>query len=48
MGERGEKSRYRIIKYKEKQGRQHESWLKIEITAFVIVKMEWSPKLRKG
>ncbi len=48
MGVRGEKSRYRIVKYKDKKGRQYESWLKIEIAAFVIVKMEWSPKLKQG
>ena len=49
MGVRGGKSsRYRIVKYKDKKGREHESWLKIEITAFVVVNMEWSPKLKKG
>ena len=48
MGVSGEKTRYRIVTYKDKKGRVYESWLKIDITAFYLVKMKWSPILGKG
>jgi len=45
LGVRGEKSCYRIVKYKDKKGRVMEAWVKIETTAFVVVRMNWSPDL---
>ena len=46
LGVRGEKSRYRIVKFENKKGMINEAWVKIEITAFVVVRMRWSPELK--
>ncbi len=45
MGVSGEKTRIRKVKYIDKKGATKESWVKIETTAFKIVKMEWLPEL---
>jgi hypothetical protein len=44
MGFNGEKTFYRIVKYKNKSGEIKESWIRININAFIFVKIDWIPK----
>ncbi len=45
MGVSGEKTHIRKVKYRDRKGNKKESWVKIEVTAFIIVEMEWIPEL---
>lgn len=45
MGIRGEKTRYRIVKYKNQNGVIKESWIRINVSAFVVVRIKWIPEL---
>ena len=42
---RGEKIRYRKVKYKDRRGRVKESWVKLKFIAFSLVSIKWSPEL---
>jgi len=44
-GVKGEKTRYRIVTYKTPSGEIRESWVKIDIVAFQVFDMEWSPSI---
>jgi hypothetical protein len=45
MGVSGEKTRYRIVKYKNQSGVIKQSWIRINVTAFVVVRIKWIPEL---
>ncbi|THD68032.1 hypothetical protein E7Z59_10320 [Robertkochia marina] len=44
-GFRGEKTRYRIVKYKDGKDQIKESWVKLEFVAFSLVSIKWSPEI---
>jgi len=45
MGVSGEKTRYRIVKYKNQNGVIKQSWIRINVTAFVVIRIKWIPEL---
>jgi hypothetical protein len=45
LGVSGEKTRYRIVKYKDKNGLMKKSWIEINIVAFIVTSIKWRPDL---
>lgn len=45
FGVSGERTRYRIVRYKNAIGITRQSWIRIEIMAFKIVRIKWIPEL---
>lgn len=45
MGVSGEKICYRIVKYKNQNGVIKQSWIRINVTALVVVRIKWIPEL---
>jgi hypothetical protein len=41
----GEKTRFRIVRFKDKEGLLRESWIEIEIVAFMVSEIKWEPEL---
>ncbi len=45
LGVSGEKTRFRIVRFKDKEGLLRESWIEIEIVAFMVSEIKWEPEL---
>lgn len=45
FGVSGERTLYRIVRYKNAIGITKQSWIRIEIMAFMLVRIKWIPEL---
>jgi len=47
LGIMGEYRRYRIVRFQDKAGVEHEAWVKLDFSMFKLESLEWKPSLEE-